>query len=105
MTDTTLDDGSVVSDEGITVEDAPQVQPSGIAVGLTPWGTVGINVTDSSGVTAGHVIDDPAEIWQLTGHLNSLATLMVQAKYAQILQEQKLAAEILKKPGLYVPSG
>lgn len=93
MTDEELNDNT---------EETPETQ-SGLQVGLTPWGGIGINVRDASGAMAGHTINDPEEAWILIGHLNALAVMMVQARYSAAIEEQKQMMEILQKPGIYIP--
>ena len=84
-------------------DDDEEVGQSGIALGLTPVGTIGINVKDASGVVAGHFIDDPAEAWELAGHLQSLATMIVQSRYAAAFKERQMVEEMMKNHKLYVP--
>lgn len=83
--------------------DQEELGESGISVGLTPVGIIGVNVRDADGSVASHFIDDPAEAWQLAGHFQSLATMMVQARYAMAFKEQQMIAEMMKKQNIFVP--
>ena len=74
-----------------------------LVIGLTPMGTVGVRVTDENGNSVSYFISDPTEAWELSGHLNSLATIMVQTRYAMAMQEQRMIEEMMKKQDLYIP--
>ena len=88
-----------------TTEETVQQQ---IAVGLSPLGGVGINVTSSTGEQAGAVITiEEAE--QLAGRLQNLAGILLQASYMAMAQERMQAAQLAEKLGvggnknIYVP--
>jgi hypothetical protein len=72
-------------------------------MGLTPMGTVGVRVTDEQGDSVNYFISDPSEAWEIAGHLQSLATIMAQTRYAMAMQEQRMVEEMMKKQDLYVP--
>lgn len=74
-----------------------------ISIGLTPNGGVGIKIQDTEGNAAAYFINEPSELWQMAGHLQSLATILVQTHYAMAMQEQKMMEELLKTQTLYVP--
>lgn len=74
-----------------------------LMIGLTPMGTVGVRVTDENGDSVSYFISDPTEAWELSGHLQSLATIMVQTRYAMAMQEQRMIEEMMKNRNLYVP--
>ena len=84
--------------EDETGEDEPE-----LVVGLTPMGTVGVRVADENGNSVSYFISDPTEAWELAGHLQSLATIMVQTRYAMAMQEQRMIEEMMKSRNLYVP--
>ena len=77
-------------------------EPS-LIIGLTPMGTIGIRVQDENGNAVSYFISDPEEAWGLSGHLQSIATIMVQTRYAMALQEQRMIEEMMKKQDLYIP--
>lgn len=72
-------------------------------MGFTPMGTIGIRVTDENGDQVNYFINEPTEAWEISGHLQSLATMMVQTRYAMAMQEQRMIEEMMKKQDLYVP--
>lgn len=74
-----------------------------LIIGLTPMGTIGVRVEDEEGNSVNYFISDPDEAWGLAGHLQSIATIMVQTRYAMALQEQRMIEEMMKKQDLYVP--
>lgn len=78
---------------------------SSISIGLTPFGKIGINITDANGNTAGHQVDSPNEAWIIAGNLIALSTMIVQAFYAQAAQEQQLMQEVMKEQTLWTPKG
>jgi hypothetical protein len=69
-------------------------------IGLTPFGQIGINITDSSGQTAGYLISNPEDGARIIVHLQALVTMMIQSLWAQAMQERALADEILKGTGV-----
>lgn len=91
MTDENLNGGPPLVDE------VPQ--PSHIQVGLTPFGHLGINIVDSEGNETGHLISDPNEAWVLAGHIHSIATMMVQARYAMAMRDREIASKIMAEHG------
>lgn len=80
-------------DDPVEVEEGGQ---SGISVGITPFGHLGMNIQDANGELAGHVITDPNEAWILAGHIQSIATMMVQARYAMAMKEKEVASQIMQ---------
>lgn len=88
------------SEEG---EGNPETVESQFLMGLTPMGTVGIRINDENGDSVNYFISDPTEAWEIAGHLQSLATIMVQTRYAMAMQEQRMVEEMMKKQDLYVP--
>lgn len=88
------------SAEEANAENPPQAE---FAMGLTPMGTVGIRITDEEGNSVQYHISDPTEMWQYAGHMQSLATLMVQARYALAMQEQRMIEEMMKKQPIHIP--
>lgn len=90
-------------EELVTGDDENVPVPQNISLGLSPTGLIGISVNDTEGTKVAYFIDDPAEAWQIAGHLLSLATMMVQARYAIAFKEQEMIQEMLKKQKLYVP--
>lgn len=84
-------------------EDESEATEPELVIGLTPMGTVGVRVTDENGDSVSYFISDPTEAWELSGHLQSLATIMVQTRYAMAMQEQRMIEEMMKSRNLYVP--
>ena len=74
-----------------------------LIVGLTPMGTIGIRVSDEDGNSVHYFISDPEEAWALAGHIGSIATIMVQTRYAMAMQEQRQIEEMMKKQDLWMP--
>lgn len=74
-----------------------------LLLGLTPFGHIGINVTDSSGKNAGYVITSPDEASQTAMHLLTLSIMMIQSAYARRIEEQAAIAELAKSQGLWTP--
>jgi|SRR6476469_4147944 len=87
-----------LSGTGSEESDEPQFM-----MGLTPMGTIGIRVQDENGEAVSYYISDPTEAWEIAGHMQSLATIMVQTRYAMAMQEQRMIEEMMKKQDLYVP--
>ena len=78
--------------------------PSGLQMGLTQFGHIGITVNDGSGTVAGHVITTVEEALAQAAHLMALATLMVQGAYAKAFADQEAAKAIMNNtPGLWKP--
>jgi hypothetical protein len=70
-----------------------------IAVGLSPLGGVGINITSAKGEQAGAVISiEEAE--QLAGRLQNLAGILLQAGYMAMAQERMQAEQLAQKLGV-----
>lgn len=89
-------------------EDTSQGNPesagkSSMSIGLTPFGKIGINITDANGNTAGHQVDSPNEAWIIAGNLLALSTMIVQAFYAQAAQEQQMLQQVMKEQTLWTP--
>lgn len=86
--------------ETATLESGEPSEESGqrFAIGLDPFGRIGINVTDVNGQTAGYLISNPEEASRIAMHLIALTTMMIQGMYAQAMQEQQLAAKLLADP-------
>lgn len=69
------------------------------SVGLTPFGHIGINVTDANGQTAGYMVTDVAEASQIAMHLTALTSMMYQNLYARAIAEQEAARQIMTQGG------
>src|SRR5687767_6138814 len=93
-------------EEGEPGEESLQGQK--LSFGLTPFGHIGINVTDSNGNTAGYMLTDVVEASQHVMHLFALVTMMYQNLYARAIAEQQMAKQILNETGaggLWTPGG
>jgi len=94
-----------MTDENTTEQEQPEQQGQRFSLGLTPFGGIGVNIADASGNQASYLIMDPDEVGKIVMHLTALAVMMIQARYAQAMQEQEMANQILKKDPVWTPGG
>jgi hypothetical protein len=90
--------------EGVdAVEGEGQEQASRLSLGLTPFGHIGINITESNGTSAGYVIQNADEASQTVMHLLALTVMMIQTMYARVMAERAQVQQLLEKPDLWTP--
>lgn len=77
------------------------------AIGLTPFGHIGINVSDNDGTQVSYVVSDVDEASRIAMHFMALTNMMIQNLYHQAIQEQMMAAKLMQnaKPELWTPNG
>lgn len=100
MTMTDVDGNEVVTEniyEGTKPDENPEsiTQKPSFQMGLSPAGKIGINITDANGQTAGYIVETPTEAWEIAGHLQAIATMMVTSFYAAAQQEQAMIQQLM----------
>lgn len=74
-----------------------------LALGLTPFGQIGISVTDQNGTTVSYVIQGIEEASQTAMHMTALVTMMIQSMYARVMQEREQVQALLDQPKVWTP--
>jgi hypothetical protein len=88
-------------DEEVPEEQVENTErPAKVEVGLHPLGGINIQITDTSGTTAGAKMN-LEQTWNIIGHLNALANMLIQAAHQQMAQQRIQEAELLSK--LHIP--
>lgn len=90
--------------EDSTAEKSDGLEGQRFAMGITPFGHIGVSVSDASGNQANYIITSPDEASKITMHFIALTSMMIQSGYANAIQEQALAQKLMEDSKLWTPS-